>query len=83
MLFLQNCNVKISKILGVNSKKLLNLQPNNQQVKKFFGTDYFKKRMKLAVNKTFNMIHACLIGMLSLCILPFNTCQVSHVALSV
>lgn len=39
--------------------------------------------MKLAVNKTISMIHACLIGMFSLYILPFNTCRVSHVALSV
>lgn len=29
--YLQNCNIKFCKILVVNSKKLLNLHPNNQQ----------------------------------------------------
>ena len=42
MLFLQNCNVKIRKILGVNSKKLLNLHPNNQQVKEILALTILK-----------------------------------------
>lgn len=83
MRFLQNCNVKIRKILGVNSKKLLNLHPNNQQVKEILALTILKKQMKLAVNKTISMIHACLIGMLSLYILPCGTYQESHVALCV